>query len=188
MNIPPKKLATVPAASPEMPALAPEPERTRPPQIRTWRSVAKAISWRTIGSLDTLLLSYLMITYIGPFFGLEQSPGEAAKAATYIAVTEIVTKILFYYFHERFWAWVQWGSSVVDGKRRESLRRTTTKTATFRTIATLDTILLAWFFTGSVETALSIGGLEIFTKIALYFVHERVWARVPFGIVHQAPM
>jgi uncharacterized membrane protein len=131
-----------------------------------------------------LLLSYLMISYIGPFFGLEHSPGEAVQAATYIAVTEIVTKILFYYFHERFWEWVRWGTSVVGGRRRESLRRTTTKTFSFRTIATLDTILLAWFFTGSVETALSIGGLEIFTKLALYFLHERIWGRLPFGIVH----
>lgn len=167
---------------PEAPALA--PSAVNPPEIKTWRSIAKAISWRAVGSLDTLILSYLMITYIGPFFGLEQSQGEAVKAATYIAVTEIITKIIFYYFHERFWVWVKWGTSVVDGKRRETYRRTTTKTFTFRTIATLDTILLAWFFTGNVQTALSIGGLEIFTKLVLYFFHERIWARLPFGIVH----
>jgi len=101
-----------------------------------------------------------------------------------IARPEIVTKILFYYFHERFWAWVQWGASAEGGRRQESLRRTTTKTFTFRTIATLDTIMLAWFFTGSIETALSIGGLEVFTKLTLYFFHERLWARLPFGIVH----
>ena len=165
---------------PEIPALAPKSA----PEIKNWRSIAKAISWRTVGSLDTLLLSYLMITYIGPYFGLEQSPGEAVKAASYIAITEVVTKILFYYFHERFWVWVKWGASVVDGQRKETYRRTTTKTFTFRTIATLDTILLAWFFTGSIETALSIGGLEIFTKLMLYFFHERLWAKLPFGIVH----
>ena len=181
MNQPP---ATPPPSSPEMPALVPEPDRTNPPQIKAWRSIAKAVSWRMVGSLDTLLLSYLMITYIGPYFGLEQSQGEAVKAATYIAITEVVTKILFYYFHERFWAWVQWGTSVEDGKRKETLRRTTTKTFTFRTIATLDTIMLAWFFTGSVQTALSIGGLEIFTKLTLYFFHERIWAKVPYGVVH----
>ncbi|MEJ6595399.1 DUF2061 domain-containing protein [Parasphingorhabdus sp.] len=170
----------VPVFGPETLALAPADQ----PEIKPWRSIAKAISWRAVGSLDTLLLSYLMITYIGPYFGLEQSPGEAVKAATYIAITEIVTKILFYYFHERFWAWVQWGTSVEGNKRKESLRRTATKTFTFRTIATLDTIMLAWFFTGSIETALSIGGLEIFTKLMLYFLHERIWARLPFGIVH----
>ncbi|TMM45332.1 DUF2061 domain-containing protein [Qipengyuania marisflavi] len=172
--------ANPPEPGPEMPAMAP----ANPPKVKQWRSIAKALSWRTIGSLDTLLLSYLMITYIGPYFGLEASSGEAIEAASYIAITEVITKIIFYYFHERFWAWVQWGTSVVDGRRRESLRRTSTKTASFRTIATLDTILLAWFFTGSVQTALSIGGLEVFTKLALYFMHERIWARLPFGIVH----
>lgn len=165
---------------PEIPELAPR----NPPEIKAWRSIAKAISWRTIGSLDTLLLSYLMITYIGPFFGLEASPGEAIEAASYIAITEIITKIFIYYFHERFWVWMSWGTSVVDGRRKETFRRTTTKTFTFRTIATLDTMLLAWFFTGNIQTAMSIGALEIFTKLTLYFFHERIWARLPFGIVH----
>jgi uncharacterized membrane protein len=179
-RLPMKDHPIPPVFGPETPSLTPK----MAPEIRQWRSIAKAVSWRAVGSLDTLLLSYLMITYIGPFFGLEQSPGEAVKAATYIAITEIVTKILFYYFHERFWAWVQWGASAEGGRRQESLRRTTTKTFTFRTIATLDTIMLAWFFTGSIETALSIGGLEVFTKLTLYFFHERLWARLPFGIVH----
>lgn len=172
---------------PEHPVFGPEIEKLAPskhPEIKAWRSVAKAISWRTVGSLDTLFISYLLITYIGPLFDLEHSQGEALEAATYIAVAEIVTKILFYYFHERFWVWLSWGASVVEGKRKESYARTTTKTITFRTIASLDTIFLAWFFTGNIETALSIGVLEVFTKLTLYFFHERVWARLPFGIVH----
>ncbi len=35
--------------------------------------------------------------------------------------------------------------------------------------------------TGKVALAGSIAGLEIVTKIAWYYVHERVWAVVPFG-------
>ena len=31
------------------------------------------------------------------------------KIAGSVAVTEIVTKILIYYLHERAWAWVPWG-------------------------------------------------------------------------------
>tara|TARA_R110000824_G_scaffold3839_4_gene18331 strand:- start:67 stop:636 length:570 start_codon:yes stop_codon:yes gene_type:complete len=170
----------LPVLGPEMPALAPANQ----PETKPWRSLVKAISWRAIGSLDTLLLSYLMITHIGPWFGLEQSRGEALQVASYIAITEVVTKILFYYFHERFWVWLDWGTETVGGRRRETYRLTTTKTISFRTIATLDTILLAWFFTSSIETALSIGGLEVVTKLTLYFFHERLWARLPFGIVH----
>ena len=65
--------------------------------------------------------------------------------------------------------------------------RTSAKTVSWRTIASLDTIALAWFYTGNIATALSIGGLEVFTKMLLYFVHERVWGRLPFGIVHRPP-
>ena len=90
--------------------------------------------------------------------------------------------MVLYFIHERFWARANWGVSVENGTRVESYRRTGTKTATWRTIASLDTVLLAWFFTGNIGTAVSIGGLEIFTKLILYFIHERVWARLPFGI------
>lgn len=170
-----------PFFGPETPALDPP----NPPEIKAWRSVAKAISWRTVGSLDTLVLSYLLITYVGPIFGLENTQEEAAKAAGYIAITEIATKLVIYFFHERMWAKLRWGTVVADGRRRETHRRSATKTATFRTIASLDTMLLAWIFTGNVGTALSIGGLEVVTKMILYFIHERIWSILPFGIVHR---
>ena len=48
-------------------------------------------------------------------------------------------------------------------------------------IGTLDTFAISWFFTGRVEIAGSIAGLEIVTKIAWYYLHERVWAAVPWG-------
>ncbi len=59
------------------------------------RSIAKAISWRATGSLDTFVISWIIT-------------GNTAIAGS-IAVTEIVTKILFYYFHERIWALASWG-------------------------------------------------------------------------------
>ncbi|NCP12371.1 MAG: DUF2061 domain-containing protein [Sphingomonadales bacterium] len=177
--------------APEIPVFGPETPRLdppNPPRIKWWRSVAKAISWRTLGTLDTLLLSWLLITYLGPLLGLAVSEGDALETASYIALTEVATKMVFYYLHERGWAAVRWGSFVGPaGRRRETLRRTTTKTVSWRTIASLDTIALAWFYTGNIATALSIGGLEVFTKMLLYFVHERVWARLPFGITHRPP-
>ena len=173
---------------PEQPIFGPESPRLdppNPPRISAWRSVAKAITWRTVGTIDTLILSYLLITYLGPIFGLETSTGEAVEAASYIAITEVVTKMVLYFGHERFWAWLQWGTSVVNGKRKETYTRTTTKTATWRTLASLDTMVLAWFFTGNIATAVSIGGLEGITKLILYFFHERIWSNIPFGIVHR---
>ncbi len=147
------------------------------------RSLAKAISWRIVGSLDTLLLSFLLITYLGPVFGLDHSTGEAMGTASLIAVTEVITKMVLYYYHERFWETRNWGTSAAGTGRRESYSRTTTKTATWRIVASLDTTLLAWLFTGSVATALSIGGLEVVTKLVLYFFHERIWANVAYGVV-----
>jgi uncharacterized membrane protein len=176
-----REQAEKPFFGPESPSLDPP----NPPEIMAWRSVAKAISWRTIGSIDTLILSYLLITYVGPHFGLEHSQGEAAKAAGYIAITEVVTKLFIYYFHERGWEKLRWGTSVVNGRHRETHKRSATKTATFRTIASLDTMLLAWIFTDNIGTAMSIGGLEIVSKVVLYFVHERIWSILPFGIVHR---
>ena len=65
------------------------------------RSFAKAASWRLLGSIDTFLLSWF-------FTG---SP----KAAGAIALTEVVTKIFLYYFHERIWSSIRWGAKQVPG-------------------------------------------------------------------------
>ncbi|MFT5869838.1 MAG: putative membrane protein [Paracoccaceae bacterium] len=146
------------------------------------RSAAKALSWRLIGTLDTVVLSWLVITYIGPVFEGDGNPADALQAATYIALTEVITKMALYFLHERGWARVVWGVSTKNDKHEESGSRSTIKTATWRIIASLDTTFLAWIFTGDFATAVSIGGLEVITKLVLYFFHERVWSRVQFGI------
>ena len=167
-----------PLFGPESPKLDP-PER---PNIKPWRSVAKAISWRAVGTIDTLILSYLLITYLGPMFGAPVAQADALETAGYIAITEVATKLVLYFLHERAWSLTGWGIVFRKNRHRETIRRTTTKTGLWRLIASLDTFTLAWFFTGSAATAASIGGLEIFTKLVLYFFHERVWARLPFGL------
>ena len=160
----------------------PSATNSPPPKISAKRSVTKAVSWRIIGTFDTLVLSWLVITYLGPIFGREVNHTDALQAATYIAVTEVVTKMVLYFLHERGWERMGWGVSSEKGKRKESGWRSTSKTATWRIIALLDTTLLAWFFTGNLATAISIGGLEVITKLILYFFHERAWSRVQYGI------
>jgi sulfate adenylyltransferase large subunit len=59
------------------------------------RSIAKAMSWRATGSIDTFVISWLITGNTG--------------IAGSIAGTEIITKIAFYYLHERAWALVPWG-------------------------------------------------------------------------------
>ena len=76
---------------------------------------------------------------------------------------------------------------IEDGKRRETHTRTATKTTTWRVLASLDTMVLAYIFTGNITTAISIGGFEVITKLILYYFHERIWFKLPFGIVHTEP-
>ena len=62
-------------------------------------------------------------------------------------------------------------------------KRHVAKTITWRIIGTLDTMIIAWIITGSLEWGLAIGGIEIFTKMILYFLHERAWYRFSkFGV------
>lgn len=50
------------------------------------------------------------------------------------------------------------------------------KTFSWRIIATLTTFMLALLFTGELDTALKIGGVEFFAKMIFYYLHERGWA------------
>ncbi len=59
------------------------------------RSIAKAISWRATGSIDTFVLSWIIT-------------GSATLAGS-IATVEVITKIVLYYLHERVWSFVAWG-------------------------------------------------------------------------------
>lgn len=152
---------------------------------RRRRSLAKAVTWRLVGSSDTLMLSYVVMAWLFPLLGLDAGVQQAKVLATasYIALAEIVTKLLLFYLHDRAWARVAWGTRhAARPSRREGARRSAVKTATWRILASLDTALLAYLFTGTLGAALAIGGLEFYTKLVLYFIHERVWLRIPFGL------
>jgi uncharacterized membrane protein len=66
--------------------------------------------------------------------------------------------------------------------KNPSVKRHMAKTITWRIVGTLDTMLLGWFFTGDPITGVKIGGMEVATKMVLYFFHERVWFRINFGL------
>jgi uncharacterized membrane protein len=59
------------------------------------RSFMKAVSWRTVGTIDTFVISFFVT-------------GKVSLAGG-IAAIEVVTKIMIYYLHERAWAVVPWG-------------------------------------------------------------------------------
>ena len=54
-------------------------------------------------------------------------------------------------------------------------KRHIAKTVSWRLIGTLDTIVLSGIISGSWKIGMAIGGVEIFTKMILYFLHERAW-------------
>lgn len=64
-----------------------------------------------------------------------------------------------------------------------SYKRHLAKTISWRAIGTLDTIVLSGIITGSWEMGFTIGGIEVITKMILYFLHERVWYKwIKYGV------
>jgi uncharacterized membrane protein len=52
------------------------------------------------------------------------------------------------------------------------------KAVSWRIVGTIDTMVISYIITGRVTVAVSIGGIEVFTKILLYYLHERFWAHI----------
>ena len=73
------------------------------------------------------------------------------------------------------------GEEAENAPVAESNARSILKAMSWRTTASIDTFIVSFLVTGRLKLALSIGGLELFTKLALYYGHERVWNRVRFG-------
>lgn len=129
------------------------------------RHLAKTITWRILGTIDTVILSWIITG--NPLTGLK------------IGITEVVTKMFLYYFHERIWYKINLSK---DGKMLESKKRHIAKTITWRCIGTLDTMLLAWLISGNPLTGLKIGAAEVITKMLLYYLHERTWYKINYGL------
>jgi len=67
----------------------------------------------------------------------------------------------------------------------EKQYRSLIKAISWRVTGTVDTIVISFIITGKAKLALSIGLVEVFTKICLYYVHERVWNKIPMGRAEQ---
>lgn len=64
----------------------------------------------------------------------------------------------------------------------ESRRRSIAKAVSYRIFGTLITALIAWAFTGQWYTAAQIGVLDGVMKLVGYFLHERLWTRIKYGL------
>ena len=123
------------------------------------RHLAKTITWRILGTLDTFLLSWFISNDLTIGFQ--------------IGFFELITKMILYYIHERVW----FNSTIKSSNKRHIL-----KTFSWRGVGTLDTIILGWVITGNPLTGLKIGGAEVVTKMLLYFGHEKLWYRIDYGL------
>lgn len=63
--------------------------------VQKKRHVAKALTWRLVGTMDTFLLAWFLT-------------GSFEFGATFSGI-EILTKTILYYGHERVWYTTRWG-------------------------------------------------------------------------------
>ncbi len=129
-----------------------------------YRSILKGITWRIVGTLDTIFISFIISGKI--------------NTALKIGFTEVITKVALYYVHERIWL------HFLNG-REQSKRISLFKAISWRMVGTIDTILLGWYFTGNPLSGLKIGVTEVATKVLLFYLHERAWTRIPVGTVRK---
>ncbi|MDF1760592.1 MAG: DUF2061 domain-containing protein [Coxiellaceae bacterium] len=66
-------------------------------------------------------------------------------------------------------------------KKQETHYRSLVKSLSWRVCATITTMVISYFVTGSLAFALSIGSIEVFAKLILFYLHERAWHGVNFG-------
>lgn len=129
------------------------------------RHIAKTITWRIVGTIDTVILAWVISG--NPYTGLK------------VGVSEVITKMVLYYLHERLWFKVKLG---VKKNGDDSRKRHLAKTFSWRIIGTLDTMVLAWIISGSPMVGVKIGAAEVVTKMFLYYLHERTWYKIDYGL------
>ena len=123
------------------------------------RHIVKSISWRIIGTLDTFILSYIITGSIS--FGLS------------ISGIDFFSKLFLYYFHERIW---------FLSKFRNVNKRHLLKTFSWRAVGSITTLVVAIIVTGNPHAGFKIGLVETLTKMILYYLHEKMWYRINFGL------
>ena len=119
------------------------------------RSFVKSLSWRVLATLDTIGLSWLQTG--------------SAHTGLKIGVTELCTKIGLFWLHDQ--AWERFGP-------KNNAHISLIKAVTWRVTGSLDTMFIAWWMTGSLQTGGKIALAEVITKTALFYVHERMWERI----------
>jgi uncharacterized membrane protein len=69
----------------------------------------------------------------------------------------------------------------VEAVPQENIKRSIVKTISWRVVGTLATVTISYVITGTLALAFSIGGIELVSKMVLYFFHERAWNNLKWG-------
>lgn len=69
----------------------------------------------------------------------------------------------------------------------ERVRRSIAKALSWRFFATIVTATIVLILTGEASFAVTVGLLDTVVKLVVYFVHERIWLKIPFGIKKKRP-
>lgn len=135
------------------------------------RSLLKGISWRIVATTDTVIV-VLLATWL---MTGTPSLGDAVK----IGLSEFLIKLLVYYGHERLWEQIRSG----DGMDKS---RTLKKAISWRILATTMTFLIASAVFNSISLlALVVAAIEFVSKFILYYIHERIWLKLPLGRIRK---
>lgn len=67
------------------------------------------------------------------------------------------------------------------GLKQNDAKVSLLKTISWRIIGTLDTMFISYLLTGDLKVAMSIGGIEVVSKMVLYYFHERAWIKILKG-------
>jgi uncharacterized membrane protein len=65
--------------------------------------------------------------------------------------------------------------------------RSLIKGISWRITGSIDTVIISYIITRKLNLAFTIGFVELFTKVFLYYVHERVWLKIPLGRIPEPP-
>jgi uncharacterized membrane protein len=63
----------------------------------------------------------------------------------------------------------------------ESNTRSIAKAISYRLLGSISTALIVFVFSGNATVSLGVGLVDMVTKIALYYLHERLWNHISFG-------
>lgn len=131
------------------------------------RHLTKSITWRVIGTLDTLILSWAITGNL--------------QDGIKIGGVGFFSKFLLYFLHERMWYKINLAKIGIHSDRARHIA----KTISWRLFGTVETIILSWIITGDSATGIKIGVVEVITKMVLYYLHERIWFKFDFGLVER---